>query len=129
MYNTVGNTLRLVILCCALCIVPVLRAQLPAEFEESREEQPRRFLGLIGGQITKVTGETPATNGALVFSGYTTVFAMPNTGAGIAMLAGTLGRRDMIHAGISLVRYFGDELGEGAFIQGNAGITQFYENF
>lgn len=113
---------------CLLLTAAGLRAQLPAEFQESRYEEPRRFLGLIGAQVTTIGGsEAPTTNGALVFSGYTTVFEPP-MGAGIGILAGTLGRRDMIHVGLSAVRYFGDELGKGLFVQANAGVAQFYED-
>ncbi len=129
MLSIIYRTLCLLVGAFTLCSAPALRAQLPAEFEERTEDEPRRFLGLIGGQMTRVTGESPGTNGALVFSGYTTLMGMAHTGAGVAMLAGSLGRRDMIHGGISIVRYFGSELGSGAFIQANAGITQFYENF
>lgn len=113
----------------ALVAVPPLCAQLPAEFEERVDDEPRRYLGLIGGQITKIQGEVPATNGALVFNGYTTVFGRSNTGMGVAMLAGMLGQRDMIHGGLSVVQYFGSELGSGFFVQANAGLSQFYENF
>ncbi len=129
MVSVLYRAFCLLVLFFAFAAASVVRAQLPAEFEESTEEQPRRFLGLIGGQITKVTGESPGTNGALVFSGYTVLMGMQHTGVGVTMLAGMLGRRDMIHGGVSVVRYFGSELGTGPFVQANAGITQFYENF
>lgn len=99
-----------------------------AEFASEDETEPRRFIGVIGGQVTRITGEKPDVNPALVFNGYMAFSAGATTAGGLAILTGGLGRRDLVHLGISCTHYFSNELGRGLFVQANAGIAQLYEN-
>lgn len=109
-----------------VCALP-LAAQL-TEFESEETGEPRRFLGVIGGQITKITDEEPSSNLHLVFNGYIALKEGGTTGLGMAVLTGGLGRRDLVYFGISGVHYFNDEFGRGLFVQLNAGLAQLYEN-
>lgn len=106
--------------------MPVV-AQL-AEFGKEQDEEPRRFIGIIGGQVTKITNEQPEGNLCLVFNGYVALSPGATTAGGIAVLTGGLGRRDLIHVGVSATHYFSKELGRGLFVQANAGVAQLYEN-
>lgn len=109
-----------------LCILPVA-AQL-TEFESEETGEARKFLGVIGGQITSISGEEPSSNLNLVFNGYIALSDGGTTGLGMAVLTGGLGRRDLVYFGISGVHYFSDEFGRGLFVQFNAGLAQLYEN-
>lgn len=111
-----------------LCIHSIPAVAQLAEFGIEEEEEPRRFIGLIGGQVTKITNEKPDVNLGLVFNGYMAFSPGATTAGGIAILTGGLGRRDLIHLGISATHYFSSELGRGLFVQANAGVAQLYEN-
>lgn len=99
-----------------------------AEFASDDETEPRRFIGIIGGQVARITGEKPDVNIALVFNGYMAFSDGATTAGGLAILTGGLGRRDLVHLGISCTHYFSNELGRGLFVQANAGVAQLYEN-